>query len=93
MDSLDGNWRWYAACLGKTWMTEPGNTAAAVRVCRGCRVYDQCLQWVQDTRPEVAGVVAGLSVRQRGLHECVECGVITKWVSGRKCWSCQQKRA
>lgn len=41
-----------------------GSTADAKKVCRGCPVKDQCLQWALDT-DESYGVWGGLSGRER----------------------------
>lgn len=75
---LKDAWREEAACLGLDFMTIRGRTDDARQVCKRCDVYVDCLRWVVQDEPIVAGVVAGLTPTQRGLRECPNCGTPQK---------------
>ena len=67
-DLDDRPWAAYAACRH----AEPdlffpgskGDSQAALRICRGCPVVDDCLEWALDTRI-CYGVWGGLTERDR----------------------------
>lgn len=82
------DWRDGAACRGVTFMFDPDRVEDAKNVCRICPVYDDCLAWIRWAQPEVLGVVAGMTPRQRGFVSCVECGRPIKKPRRGRCMGC-----
>lgn len=62
------DWRSRGICAqvgGDTWFPERGgSTKEAKRVCHGCSVKDECLEWAL-TNDERFGVWGGVSERER----------------------------
>ena len=64
----DRPWAAYAACRDAEadWFFPgpDGDTRAAIRVCRGCPVQEECLDWALDTRIRY-GIWGGMTERER----------------------------
>lgn len=90
----DDSWRARAACLGVDFMTLPEHADEARAVCRTCPVFDDCRAWVLDEKPEIPGVLAGLEPKERGLKQCIYCGMVGPrgsrrgWPRITVCWAC-----
>ena len=69
-DLIDDERPWvaYAGCrdADPDWFFpgHEGDTSAALRVCRGCPVREDCLEWALETRVRY-GVWGGLTERER----------------------------
>ena len=69
-DLLDGDrpWAVHAACrqADHNWFFpgSDGDADAAVRVCRGCPVREECLDWALESRIRY-GIWGGLTERER----------------------------
>ena len=58
------DWKQDALCAGsdRWFTTEPAEQREMVGLCRNeCAVYRNCLSWVITNRPDVPGVIAGLT--------------------------------
>jgi len=65
---LEEAWREYAACKGAPsemfFDTSPAVQADARKICAGCRVRTECLEWALETEQQY-GIFGGLTVRGR----------------------------
>ncbi len=93
------SWREQAACRTvepDVFFPERGESvAAAKRVCAGCPVRDECLEFAEETLQKF-GVWGGLSERQRRMRRkgremfCEGCGApISLTAQGRWCAACR----
>lgn len=68
LDLEERPWAAYAACRqadpDQFFSTKEEDMAAAVRMCRGCPVTDECLDWALETRVRY-GIWGGTTERER----------------------------
>lgn len=91
---VDLDWQRKAACRDLTWFTLPGFTDEAREVCLACPVSEPCTDYAfTDHALGIPGVLAGLTLTQRGQVECVECGNTVWQRHSRRalCWKCYEK--
>lgn len=90
-DHDDTDWRLRASCLGMTWMAHSGRVDEARDVCNGCPVLTDCRTWITEPGADpVPGVVAGMTLEQRGWVDCAGCGEPTQQHRTRngRCFRC-----
>ena len=93
MKALD--WMDQAACRNtQVDMTRRGNTLQALQVCKGCPVLGPCHDYAfSDLGRGIPGVLAGLTVHDRGQVECSQCEDVD-WKKNTRnglCWRCYQE--
>jgi WhiB family redox-sensing transcriptional regulator len=68
LDLEERPWAAYAACRQadpeQFFSTDEDDMAAAVRICRGCPVTNECLEWALETRVRY-GIWGGTTERER----------------------------
>jgi WhiB family redox-sensing transcriptional regulator len=68
LDLDERPWAAYAACRDAEpelfFSTSEVDTASAIRICQGCPVIEECLDWALDTRVRY-GVWGGTTERER----------------------------